>query len=237
MNEATSISTNVTHANASSLAHSTAAARAPPSDWTDHAGGVLAGDRHDAEDRDRSCARCQPPRLRSMTFSDSLSPSESCVQRAIVMAAISGPRPACATNASSSDQRVERSDQSLVHSERITRGSVTRSLDRSLRRDGGGGGGAHCSASAPAVAPTGIVMSVAVPCACWNSTESLVMLMNASSSDTWSGVSSCSTSCCAAAISPISSDVSPKTCSAPSSSFSQRPPPRADRFSQRRPLR
>ena len=52
--------------------------------------------------------------------------SEGLPQFAILMAEMRIPRPVIATTARSIDQRVERSDVSLVTSERITRSCVTR---------------------------------------------------------------------------------------------------------------
>ena len=69
------------------------------------------------------------------------------------------PRPAIATTETSSDQRVERSDQSFVHSERTTRACVTPTL----------ASGQSCS-GAHRAAPTDVSSAVG---AAWYSTESM----------------------------------------------------------------
>ena len=120
------------------------------------------------------------------------------------------PSPAIATTETSSDQRVERSDQSFVHSERTTRAERDA---RPTRRDGAVRRGAHRAA------PTGVSSDVG---AAWYSTESIVRRMNASSSDACSGASSCSTMPFAAASSPTASHEMPWSASA-AASPSRRP--------------
>src|SRR5579863_6231889 len=73
--------------------------------------------------------------------------------------------------------------------------------------DGRGSGRQHAHAAAFSGSAAILLASA------WNSTSSRVSSMNASSSEAWSGVSSCSTIRLAAAISPISSELSPATSS------------------------
>jgi len=100
-------------------------------------------------------------------------------QRDISISAISGPRPACDRNARNSDQRVDRNDHSLVHSEWIRRGSVTARRWCPHGPGGWGRGGAHLQVPhqpGRGVGRQGVgVLEI---------DESLVMLMKASSSET-----------------------------------------------------
>ena len=73
-----------------------------------------------------SSAKCQPPIARSTGSKPRRSPWLIWFQCAICTAENRIPMPAIAITATSSDQRVDRSDQSLVHSERATRSCVTR---------------------------------------------------------------------------------------------------------------
>ena len=151
-----------------------------------------------------SSAMCQPPRLTSIALNvagrrgSSVSSAPSARPR-------SGSEPGHREDGRSSAQRVDRSDQSFVHSERITRRWVT--PIRAARA------GRRAGVVAALIRPASSRSSGA---AAWYSTASRVRCMNASSREACTGVSSCRTTPCSAASSPMSSLGSPWTVTAPS---------------------